>query len=139
MKKKLLILTALVFTLGLTLSVYARGYHKLEAFADLSKEKQSLIVETMKKNHEAKKEMWSEMKEAKKSMHEALTAPEFDAAAFQAGAEKINQLKTEKFELMADSIKEIAPQLTQQERETLAKMFHKGKRGHGNHGSQCSK
>lgn len=139
MKNKLLILTALVFTLGLTLSVYAKGYHTLEAFADLPGEKQALIVETMKKNHEAKKEIWKEMKETKKSMHELLTAPEFDSVAFQSEAEKIEQLKAQKFDIMTNSIMEIAPQLTQEERENLAKMFHKGKRGHGKDGSQCSK
>lgn len=140
MKNRLLILTALVFTLGLTLSVYAKNFHKLEAFSELPKEKQSLIVETMKKNHDAKKELWPEIKDAKKLMHDALMGPEeFDAEAFQAGADRVNQLNAQKFDIMTSSIKEIAPQLNQQERQTLAEMFHRGKRHHGDHKSKCGK
>lgn len=139
MKNRLLILTALVFTVGLTVSVYAKGYHKLEAFSELPKDKQTLIVETMKKNKETKKELWSEMEDAKKSMHEALTGPEFDAEAFQAGADRISQLKAEKFDIMTSSLKEIAPQLNQQERETLADMFDRGKRHHDDNKSKCGK
>lgn len=141
MKRNLLIVSVLVLTLGLAWSVYAKGFYKLEAFASLSKEKQTLIIDTMKKNHEAKKELWGQMKEAKKGMHEALTAPKFDAANFQANADKIEALKAQKFKIMTDSIKELAPQLTQEEREVLAKILPKGKRGHGHgyHGKQCGK
>ncbi len=139
MKKKLLILSALVFTLGFTLSVFAKGYEKLEAFAELSKEKQTLIVETMKKNHEAKKELWGQMKEVKNSMHEVLTAPEFDEKAFQANVDKMEELKDKKFEIMSDTVIELAPQLSQQEREVLAQMMARGKHGHGKHGTGCGK
>lgn len=139
MKKKLLVLSALVFTLGFTLSVFAKGYEKLEAFAELSKEKQTLIVETMKKNHDAKKELWDQMKEVKKSMNEILIAPEFDENAFQTNVEKMEELKDKKFEIMTNTVTELAPQLTQQEREVLAQMIAKGKHGHGKHNSGCSK
>lgn len=139
MRKNLFILSILVLTIGFTLSVYAKGFHKLESFAGLSKEKQTLIVETMKKNHDAKKELWTQMKEAKSEMYNALTAPTFNADAFQASVDKMEQLKNTKFEMMTDTVKELAPQLTQKEREVLAEMFPKGKHGHGNHGSDCSK
>lgn len=137
MKKKLLILSALVFTLGFTLSVYAKGFHKLEAFTNLSKEKQTLVVETMKKNHETKMELRGQMKEVKKSMHEILTAPEFDAKAFQTSVDKMEELKDKKFDLMTGSIKELAPQMTQEEREILAQIIARGKHGHEKHGSGC--
>ncbi|MGH7884902.1 MAG: periplasmic heavy metal sensor [Thermodesulfobacteriota bacterium] len=139
MKKNLFVLSILVLTIGFGLSVYAKGFHNLEAFAGLSKEKQTLIVETMKKNHDAKKELWSKMKEAKSGMHDALTAPTFNADAFQASVDNMEELMSTKFEIMIDTVKELAPQLNQAEREVLAEMFPKGKHGHGYHGSDCSK
>ena len=61
-------------------------------------------------------------------MKEILTAETFDAAAFKQNAEKLQSLMTQGFTSFTDAIAELAPQLTQQEREILAEL---GPGGHG--------
>lgn len=139
MRRNLLIVSVLVLTIGFSLTVLAKGFHKLEEFSKLPQEKQELLINTMKTMKESKAELREEMKAAKKEMYDALTAPEFDEARYQAGVERMQRLHEQKMVVMTQTIKELAPQLTQEEREVLAKMFPRGKRGYGHHKHECSK
>ena len=125
MNRKVIItaVTVLVLTAGLSWKVFARGFYNLEAFAGLPKEKQTLLIETMKSNREKNSALRDEMRSTKKAMIEALTAPEFDESAFEKNAEKLRELQNRRFETMTESVKSLAPGFTQQEREALASMF----------------
>lgn len=137
MRRNMLIVSVLALTLGFSLTVLAKGFHKMEEFSKLPQEKQQLIIDTMKTMKEGKTEFREEMKAAKKEMKEALTAPEFDEAGFQASVDRIEQLRDQRKQMKVKSMMEIAPQFTQEEREILVKIFHKGKRGHGYYKHGC--
>lgn len=139
MRRNLLVVSVLALTLGLSLNVLARGFEKMEEFSKLPQEKQQLIINTMKTMKESRSEFREEMKAAKNEMKDALTAPEFDETKFLASAQKIEKLREQRRQMKIQSITEIAPQFTQEEREILAKIFHKGKRGHGHHKRGCGK
>jgi uncharacterized membrane protein len=138
MNRKLIItsVTFLVLTVGLTWTVFGKGFYKLEAFASLPKEKQTLIIDTMQKNREQNAALRDEIRGTKKAMIDALTAPEFDVAAFESNANKLHELHNEKFKALSVSVKELAPQFTQEERQVLAKIFMHGKHGHKYHANK---
>lgn len=139
MRRNLLVVSVLALMLGFSLSVFAKGFQKMEEFSKLPQEKQQLVIDTMKTMKEGKSEFWEEMKAAKNEMHEALTAPEFDEAKFQESVQKMEQLRDQRRQMKIQAISEIAPQFTQEEREILARIFHKGKYGHGHHKRGCNK
>lgn len=134
---RILIITSvavLALTIGLTWTVFATGFNNLEAFASLPGEKQALIVEAIQKNREQNTALRDEIQSTKKAMIDALTAPEFDEAAFEQNADKLHELLIRKFSVMTASVKALAPQFTQQEREVLAAIFK-----HGRHGRHAKK
>lgn len=133
MKRNLIILSALVLTIGLAATVYSKGFNKLEAFSKLSKSNQELLVNTMKEKHESNKELKIQMKEAKNAMHQALVADQFDEAKFQTNADKLIALKIEKMKIMTETVRELAGQFSQEERESLAEILPKGKNHYGKH------
>jgi len=139
MRKKLLVTSILVLTLGLSLAVYAKGMYSLEAFSTLPKEKQELLINKMKSMHEGKTESREEMKAAKKEMYDALTAPKFDEVKFQKSVEKLQKLHEQRMEKFTQAVKELAPQFTQEERLALAKIFPMGRHVYGHHKGNCNK
>lgn len=139
MRKKLLIASVLVLTLGLSFAVYAKGLYRLEAFASLPKDKQELLISKMKSMHDGKAEFREEMKAARKDMYDALTAPKFDEAKFQKSVAKLEKLQEQRMEKFTQTVKELAPQFTQEERQALVKIFPMGRHGHGHHKGNCQK
>lgn len=139
MRRNLLVVSVLALMLGFSLSVFAKGFQKMEEFSKLPQEKQQLVIDTMKTMKEGKSEFREEMKAAKNEMHEALTAPEFDEAKFQESVQKMEQLRDQRRQMKIQAISEIAPQFTQEERQILARIFHNGKHGHGHHKRGCNK
>ena len=139
MRKNLLIFSVLVLTLGFSFTVLAKGFHKMEEFSKLPQEKQQLLIETMKRMKESKSQFRVEMKVAKKEMYDAITAPEFDDVRYHESVERLQRLHEQRMDLMSEAVGEVASQFTQEEREILAKIFPKGKRGHGHHRKDCSK
>lgn len=131
MKRNLLVITVLALTIGFSSAAFTKGVYKLEAFSQLSPETQTLIVETMKNNKMESRELRTEMREARKDMKEALTAPEFDEVKFQESADRLNELRSIRSQIMTDSVKELAPQLSPEEREVLANMFNRRGYRHG--------
>ena len=127
--------TAAILGIVLTTSVTAfaggRG-HNMEALMELPPETQTLVLSTMKEVREENQGLREEIKATREAMKEALTAPTFDAEAYNANAEKLEGLMAEKVGTFTDAIAKIAPELTQEEREVLAEMGPK--RGHGPRG-----
>ena len=127
--------TAAILGIVLTTSVTAfaggRG-HNMEALMELPPETQTLVLSTMKEVREENKALREEIKATREAMKEALTAPTFDAEAYNANAEKLEGLMAEKVSTFTDAIAEIAPELTQEEREVLSEIGPK--KGHGPRG-----
>jgi uncharacterized membrane protein len=138
MKKSLII--ASVFIIGIALGVltfsyngYGRGFKHLESFSKLPSDKQALLIETMSKVHEENYSLREDMKAARKSMIDTLTAEKFDPNAFQQSVDKMHDLHGKKIQTMADGVKSLAPRFTQEEREILAQILPKGRHGRGGH------
>ena len=104
------------------------GIEKLEAFSKLSADKQALVISTFNSVKEENAGLRDEIKATHDKMKEILTAETFDAAAFKQNAEKLQTLMAQGFTSFTDAIAELAPRLTQQEREILAEI---GPAGHG--------
>ena len=136
--------TAAVLGFGLTASIAAfaadgwehgghgrHGKGNMEALMQLPAETQTLILSTMKEVKEENQGRREEIRATREAMKEALTAPAFDEEAFQANAEKLETLMTQGFRSFTDAVAQIAPELTQEEREVLAQMGPQGR--HGRH------
>jgi uncharacterized membrane protein len=138
MNRKLIItsVTLLVLTVGLTWTVFGKGFYKLEAFANLPKEKQTLIIESMQKNREQNAALRDEIRSTNKAIIDALTAPDFYVAEFEVNVNKLLELHNEKFKALSFSVKELAPQFSQEERQVLSKIFMHGKHGHKYHANK---
>ena len=140
MNKNLLLATALFATIGFTMTAIGYPIRKLEAFSKLPQDKQTLVVETMETVKTENKELKQQAKELKQAMKGVLTAPEFDANAYQAYADQIQALKVQMMTAKTEAVKELASQMNQQEREVLLELMPKGKKGHGKyHGERSAK
>ena len=133
MNKNLLLATALFATIGFTMTAIGYPIQKLEAFSKLPQDKQTLVVETMDNVKTENKELRQQAREIKQAMKGVLTAPEFDANAYQAYADQYQALKVQMMTAKTGAIKELASQMNQQEREILLELMPKGKKGHGKH------
>ena len=133
MNKNLLLATALFATIGFTMTAIGYPIQKLEAFSKLPQDKQTLVVETMETVKTENKELKQQAKELKQAMKGVLTAPEFDANAYQSYADQIQALKVQMMTAKTEAVKELASQMNQQEREVLLELMPKGKKGHGKH------
>jgi uncharacterized membrane protein len=129
---------AAILGLGLTASVTAFSMppgggpfavDRLEQFSELSDETQALVLETFNSVREENEGLREEIKQAHEELKAILTADEFDAAAFEAQADVLQSLMTQGFESFTEAIAELAPQLTQQEREILASLAPGGRHG----------
>ena len=69
------------------------------------------------------------MRQIKKSLHDVLTAEEFDATAFAKLAENMNVLRAEKGSKRIEITKSLAEDLSLEDRKVLAKRFSKGFKG----------
>lgn len=130
--------------LGLTASIMAfaspwgYGNHhnydraKIEAFMELPTEKQTLILDSIKKVHSENSELRQELLLTKESLIEVLTAPTFEKEEFEMNVDKLESLMTQGLRAIAEGVIEAAPQLSQEEREALAQMApHRGPFNHG--------
>lgn len=136
--RRYLIIASLV-GLGITTSIAAiakpwghGGHHrfektKIEAFMQLPVEKQTLILSTIKEVQGENEHLRKEIEATKESLLEILTAPTFDSEAYQTNVVKLEALITEGFRAITDAVEEIAPQLTQEERKSLASIVPDGK------------
>lgn len=141
MKKYLKIAAILGFGLTASIAAFAHpwgggpgGMGKMNALMELPVDKQTLVLSAIKAVKDENAGLREEIKAARKNMKAVLTAPEFNAAAFKANADKLEALMAQGFRSFTDAVIEVAPQLTQEEREILARLAPDGSRGHGRHG-----
>ncbi|MFI5324131.1 MAG: periplasmic heavy metal sensor [Thermodesulfobacteriota bacterium] len=104
------------------------GIEKLKAFSQLSPDKQALVVNTFESVKQENKGLRDQIKAAHENMKKILTAPTFDANAFKENANKLQSLMQQGFTAYTNAIAQLAPKLTQQERQVLAEL---GPGGHG--------
>ncbi len=133
MKKNLLMASVLFLTLGFAMTVMGYSFQKLESFSKLPNDKQTLVIETMESVHDQNKELRQQAQDIKQAIKDVLTAPEFDANAYQAYADQLQDLKIQMMVAKTGAIKDLASQMNQQEREVLLEIMPKGKKGHGKH------
>jgi uncharacterized membrane protein len=105
------------------------GIERLEAFSKLPADKQQLIISTLGAVKEENEGLRDEMEATRDKMKEILTAEEFDAQAFKENSEKLQTLMSQGFTSFSNAIAELAPQLTQDEREILAELGPGGHHG----------
>lgn len=112
---------------------------RLEAFTELPSDKQELILSTLKSVREENEGLREEIRQAHEELRDILTAEEFDATAFKAQAAQLQSLMSQGFVSFTDAIAEVAPQLTQEEREILVQLAPRGPGGHGGGGDTVQK
>ncbi len=86
----------------------------------LSPDKEKLFSDTMEKVFRENDHVREEMDEARERVLSILSAPEFDEAAYQAEAAKLEKLRGVMMQRFADATKELAKQFNQEERKVLA-------------------
>ncbi len=141
MKKYLKMAAILGFGLTAFVAAFAHpwgggpgGMGKMNALMELPVDKQTLVLSAIKKVKEENAGLREEIKTTRENMKTILTATEFDAAAFKANSDKLEALMAQGFRSFTDAIIEVAPQLTQEEREILARLAPDGPPRHGRHG-----
>lgn len=137
-----------IFTVSIILNVLLLGgagglaykhwndkpYHAMHE--EMSPESRNIVARTMQN---AFRDSRADMKEAraiKKDIRALMVAPEFDAEAFDAKAEKLHGIMSAMGHKRIDITKELAAQLSQDDRRVLAEKFSKGFRGHDKKGSK---
>ncbi|MGH7850790.1 MAG: periplasmic heavy metal sensor [Thermodesulfobacteriota bacterium] len=107
------------------------GIERLEAFSKLPADKQALVISTLSAVKDENEGLRDEIEAAHDKLKEVLTAEQFDAQAFKENSDKLQALMAEGFTSFSNAIAELAPQLTQDEREILAELGPGGR--HGKH------
>lgn len=148
MKKLVTYLLILGLGLSTAIGAYAgegykhKGWLDQETLDKLPPEKKELVVNALDKAKEESKTQKDDIKAAMENVKTILTAPEFDAAAYKTATEELQTLMTQRFTIFSDAIAEVAPQLTQEERQILADAIkakykkHHGKRTYDKSGAK---
>lgn len=105
------------------------GVEKLKAFSELPADKQKLIVDTLSAVKDENEGLRDEIKDTHEELRDILTAEQFDAQAFKETSEKLQTLMAQGFTAFNNAVAELAPQLTQSEREILAQLGPGGRHG----------
>ena len=126
----------LILGIGLSTAIAAYAGDKTwldeETLNQLPPDKKELVLNALKQAKEESKGQKDEIKAAMENVKTVLTAPEFDAAAYKAATDELQALMAQRFTAFSNAIAEVAPQLTQQERQILADaMKAKFKNHHG--------
>ena len=86
----------------------------------LPPDKEKLFLDTMEKVFRENRDIRKQMDEARERVLSILSAPEFDEAAYQAEAAKLEKLRGLMMQRFAEATKELAKQFNQEERKVLA-------------------
>lgn len=144
MSKKMKIIFTLSVILNVLLIGWAageaihkfKGYDPVEKVArDMSPEGRHIVAKTMQNAFREGRDRMREMRSAKKEIKSILTAEEFDAQAFEAAAEKMHSMFAEMGKKRIEVTKELAAQLSREDRAKLADGFSKGFHGRSKKGS----
>jgi uncharacterized membrane protein len=88
--------------------------------AKLPPEKEKMFFSTLEKAHLENREVHKQIGEARERVLSILSAPEFDEAAYQVEATKLDKLHGLMMQRFANATQELAKQLNQEERKVLA-------------------
>ena len=105
------------------------GIERLEAFSKLPADKQALVISTLSAVKDENEGLRDEIEAAHDKLKEILTAEQFDAQVFKEASGNLQTLMAQGFTSFSNAIAELAPQLTQDEREILAELGPDGHRG----------
>lgn len=133
----------IIFTLSVVLNVLLiglvagkavhsfRGHHDpVEKIAkDMSPEGRHIVARTMQNAFREGRDKMKEMRKTKDEMKKIITADEFDPDAFEAQAEKMHGMFAEMGQKRIEVTKELASQLSKEDRVKLAEGFAKGFHG----------
>lgn len=86
----------------------------------LPEEKLAVFEESMKRHFQNRRDSRPQTEAAHAKMEQIITAPTFDQEAFRAQLEEINTMKARAFSGMGQSLLELLPTLTLEERKQLA-------------------
>ena len=137
----------IIFTLSIILNVLLLGviaghtYKKWnddpieQAMDEMSPEGRNIVARKIQAAFREGRDEMRSMRQSKKQLQSLLTAEEFDASAFEEEALKLHELIKEKGFKRIEITKELAQELSLEDRKVLAKRFskgfHGGKRSHG--------
>lgn len=96
-------------------------HHAMEFVKKLPAEKKTVFLERIERVHRENRGVHKQIREAREKAIAILTAPEFDGTAYQVQVEKLHNLRGRMRLRLADAIREMAGQLSQEERKALAK------------------
>ena len=126
MKKLVTYLLILGLGLSSAIGAYAgegykhKGWLDEETLNQLPPDKKELVLNALKQAKEESQSQKDDIKAAMENVKTILTAPEFDAAAYKAATDELQTLMAQRFTTFSNAIAEVAPQLTQEERQILA-------------------
>ncbi len=128
MKKLVTYLLILGLGLSTAMAAYAgggngykqRGWLDQETLDKLPPEKKELVENAIDEARQKSMDQKDAIKTAMQNVRTALTAPEFDAAAYTKATGELQALMTQRFQNFSSAIAEVAPKLTQEERQILA-------------------
>lgn len=109
-------------------------WHNTKLHASLPPEKRQMLEEAMESAFSKNRDMFREIKQAREETLQILSAPTFDAKAYDASLDKISTLYQQRKERMSKAIKKLAKSFNQQERTALAELLDR--RPHG--GRKCA-
>lgn len=134
----------IIFTLSVILNVLfiglvaGKAVHKfrdhspVEKIAkDMSPEGRHIVARTMQNAFREGRDKMKEMRKTKDEMKKIITADEFDPEAFEEQAEKMHSMFAEMGQKRIEVTKELAGQLSKEDRVKLAEGFAKGFHGRG--------
>lgn len=105
-------------------------------YAEMSPEARNIVARTMQNAFRDGREDMKQARAIKKDIRAILAAPEFDAEAFDAQAEKLHGIMSNMGHKRIAVTKDLAAQLSQQDRKVLAEKFSKGFRGYDKKGGK---
>lgn len=112
--------------------MYKRGIkHNFTEYSDLSPEKQNLIMDQMSELRKQNRPVRKEINKVRNDIADILQSPEFDENLYNQKVDELHELHGKMAKSLAESVKELANQLSPEEREFLSQMLRK--KHHGKH------
>ncbi len=99
--------------------------HRWQAKIELPKERQDHIRAVLRKAFKENRPLYDAMKQSREEALRILKAEPFDEDAYQHEVEKLHALRGKVMQHLADTVKELAKELTPKEREALAAILRR--------------
>jgi|SRR5262245_9137671 len=113
----------------------SRWESRLKQELGLSDQQTQALREVYQRDADAKRQHWQQLRQAQAELrHLALTSN--DNQAIQAKQDEVQQLMAQSVQMRTNTLRQVAPILTPDQREKLAQLMERG--GHGRHRRQAS-